>query len=98
MLRLFFVAWLIGVVGIVMSGQVDEGWLALLGVAGLILVWIGFRLWRDRRAWLAFVESQSTIYPQPSGRATQRYTAAGIVVIGLGWLLGGIVGVHALLT
>ncbi|WP_121257530.1 hypothetical protein [Solirubrobacter pauli] len=36
MLRLFFVAWLIGVVGIVMSGQVDEGWLALSGVAGLI--------------------------------------------------------------
>jgi hypothetical protein len=95
---MFLLAWLIGAVGLVLSGEVDEGWLALLLVAGLTLVFLGARLWRDRRAWLAFVESQSRLLPQPSGRSAQRYTPAGIVVVGLGWLLGGIAGLHALLT
>ncbi len=95
---MFLFAWVIGAAGLVLSGEVNKGWLALLGVAGSILIALGARLWGDRRAWLAFAESQSRLFPQPSGATAQRFTAAGLVVIGLGWLLGGVVGVHALLT
>ncbi|MDA0179350.1 hypothetical protein OJ997_03495 [Solirubrobacter phytolaccae] len=97
MVRAFFLAWLLGFVGIVLSSRNDR-WLVLLVPAGLILVGLGIRMLLNRRAWLAFVESQSKRYPQPSGPVARRFTGAGIVIVGLGWLLGGVVGLHALLT
>ena len=82
--------------GIVLSGEVDDGWRALLVPAGLILIVLGVRPLRDRHAWMAFVESQSKVLRHPSGQVTRRFTGIGLLIIGLGWMIGGVVGLYDL--
>jgi hypothetical protein len=94
----FFVAWLLGAAGIVLSREVEDGWRALLVPAGLILIALGVRFLLDRHAWTAFVESQSKLFRHPSGPLTRRLTGIGLVIIGLGWMTGGVVGLYVLWT
>lgn len=96
MLLAFLVAWLLGAAGIVLSGELDDGWRALLVPAGLILIALGVRVLRDRHAWMAFVESQSKVLRHPSGKIMRRFTGIGLVIIGLGWMIGGVVGLFDL--
>ncbi len=98
MLLAFFLGWLLGAAGVVLSGELDAGWRALLVPAGLILIGLGVRLLLDRHAWMAFAESQSKLLRHPSGRVTQRFTGIGLVTIGLGWMIGGAVGLYHLGT
>jgi hypothetical protein len=88
----------VGAAGLVLSSELDDGWRALLVPAGLILIVLGVRLLLSRHAWMAFVESQSRVLQHPSGRVTRRFTGIGLVIIGLGWMTGGVVGLYHLGT
>jgi hypothetical protein len=83
----FFVAWLLGMVGIV------GGILVLIAPAGLILMSVGLLLlanhegFRDR---MRVREESSLSYRLTESRSATKFGGALMTIIGLGWLAMGL--------
>lgn len=92
----FFAAWALGVAAMLLLGVAD-GFGVLMLPSGLLLVWAGVSLGRDDEEWERYRQVASR---QPGVIAIPGFVrwpvAGGLVVIGLGWTLGGVLSVLAI--
>ena len=90
--RAFFIAWVLGMIGIVGSGAFGAAAIALILPAGLLIVMCGIVCFRDRDRVLdrlsdRYLESRSFRW---FGKARfTKFEAALLTVIGVGWAAMG---------
>jgi hypothetical protein len=94
----FVAAWAIGLAGMLLI-DVSDGFGVLLLPSGLLLCWTGLALVRDRHEWDRFrlaAARQSRTASLADRAFVRGVFAAGFLIIGAGWTLGGALGALAL--
>jgi hypothetical protein len=96
LLEQLLIAWLIGFPAIVLAGNVDERFIALCGVSGLLLIAGAIRALTNDRDWERFLASQRRgRFGYPRGRLPRLWFGLGVSVIGAGFALAGVLGLLA---
>lgn len=92
------IPWLIGFPALILSAEVDDRFAVFFGVSGMLLLASGIRVLTNDRDWSRFLASQRRgRFGYPPGRLPRLAFGAGVLIIGLGWTFGGLLGVLALL-
>ena len=90
-------AWFIGLIAIVLGGEVDDRFITLCGVSGLLLIGMAVRGVRSDRDWERFLASQRRgRFGYPESRLARLWFGLITFIIGLGWTFGGLLGVLAI--
>jgi hypothetical protein len=99
LLAQFLLAWLIGFPAVFLAAEADSRFIAACAVSGLLLVIGAVHALSNEREWERFLTSQRS---RPGGAAYPRGPGArlafavGTAIIGVGFLVGGVLGVLAI--
>ena len=81
-----------------LAGEVDGRFAALFGLSGLLLIGMAIRAATNDKDWESFLAAQRRgRFGYPRGRVPRLWFGIVSFIIGMGWTVGGVLGVLAIL-